>query len=99
MPDGATVKTSKAAVGFQYCTKLFSLNKKNGYPDSKKRKEYHQNVVWTLLEEYFTWLKTVHLEKGSKLENAVRYSLNPKQQLMAFLDYGDVPISNNLAIL
>ena len=25
MPDGATVKTSKAAIGFQYCTKLFSL--------------------------------------------------------------------------
>ncbi len=28
MPDGATVKTSKAAVGFQYCSKLFALEKK-----------------------------------------------------------------------
>ena len=27
----------------------------------------------------------------------MRYSLNQKQQLLAFLDYGDVPISNNLA--
>ena len=36
-------------------------------------------------------------EKGSKLEDAVRYSLNQKQQLMAFLDYGIIPISNNLA--
>lgn len=27
----------------------------------------------------------------------MRYSLNQKQQLMAFLDYGDVPYSNNLA--
>ena len=27
----------------------------------------------------------------------MRYSLNQKQQLMAFLDHGDVPISNNLA--
>ena len=41
--------------------------------------------------------ETIHPEKGSKLEDAVRYSLNQKQQLMAFLDYGDVPISNNLA--
>lgn len=49
-----------------------------------------------LLEEHFAWLKTLHSEKGSKLEDAVRYSLNQKQ-LMAFLDYGDVPISNNLA--
>ena len=97
MPDGATVKTSKAAVGFQYCTKLFSLEKKGAYPDPKHRKAYRQNVVLPLLEEYFAWLKTVHPEKGSKLEDAVRYSLNQKQQLTAFLDHGDVPISNNLA--
>ena len=58
---------------------------------------YRQNVVLPLLEEYFAWLKTVHPEKGSKLEDAVRYSLNQKQALCAFLDYGDVPISNNLA--
>ena len=97
MPDGATVKTSKAAVGFQYCTKLFSLEKKYIYADGKSRKEYRQNVVWPLLEEYFCWLKTLRPEKGSKLEEAVRYSLNQKQQLMAFLENGDVPISNNLA--
>lgn len=97
MPDGATVKTSKAAVGFQYCTKLFSLEKKCAYPDTKKRKEYRQNLILPVLEEYFAWLKTIHPEKGSKLEDAVRYSLNQKQQLMAFLDFGDVPVSNNLA--
>ena len=50
-----------------------------------------------ILEEYYAWLKTVHPEKGSKLEEAVRYSLNQKQALMAFLDNGEVPISNNLA--
>ena len=54
-------------------------------------------MVRPLLEEYFAWLKTIHPEKGNKLEGALRYSLNQKQQLMAFLDYGDVPISNNLA--
>ena len=97
MPDGATVKTSKAAVGLHYCTKLFTLEKKYIYEDGKRRKAYRQNVVLPLLEEYFAWLKTVHPEKGSKLEDAVRYSLNQKQQLMAFLDHGDVPISNNLS--
>ena len=59
--------------------------------------DYHQNVVWPLLEEYFAWLKTIHPEKGSKLEDAVRYSLNQKQQLTAYLDNGEIPISNNLA--
>ena len=32
-----------------------------------------------------------------RLESAARYSLNPKQPLMAFLCNGKVPIPNNLA--
>ncbi len=96
MPDGASIKTNKAAVGFQYCTKLFSVEKMHLYADAKARKDYRQNVIRPLLEEYLVRLKTIHPEKGSKLEDALRYSLNRKQQLMAFLDYGDVPISNNL---
>src|SRR5699024_9434775 len=75
MPDGATVKTSKAAVGYRYCTKLFTLEEQYGYATAKSRYEYRQNVVRPLLEEYFCWLKTVRPEKGSKLEEAVRYSL------------------------
>ena len=97
MLDGAAVKTSKAAVGFRYCTKPFSLEKKYVYADVKARKDYRQKVVCPLLVEYFAWLKPIHPEKGSKLEDAVRYSPNQKQQLMVFLDYGDVPIFNNLA--
>lgn len=97
MPDGATVKTSKAAVGYRYCTKLFTLDGKVSYILPKTRNEHRQNVVRPLLEEYFCWLKTVHPEKGSKLEDAVRYSMNQEQQLTAFLDSPEVPISNNLA--
>lgn len=41
--------------------------------------------------------KNIHPEKESKLEEAVRYSLNQKQQLCAFLDNKEVPLSNNLA--
>jgi len=51
MPDGATVKTSKAAVGFQYCTKLRSPEKKYLYADIKACKDYRQNVARPLLEE------------------------------------------------
>ena len=97
MPDGATVKTSKAAVGFQYCNKLFAEERKCALYKPEYRKEYRQGRELPLLEEYFAWLNTVHPEKGSKLEEAVRYSLNQKQQLMVFLDHGEVPISNNLA--
>lgn len=97
MPDGATVKTSKAAIGFQYCNKLFAEERKCVLYKPEYRKEYRQNRELSLLEEYFAWLNTVHPEKGSKLEEAVRYSINQKQQLCAFLNNGEVPISNNLA--
>ena len=97
MPDGATVKTSKAAIGFQYCNKLFAEERKCVLYKPEYRKEYRQNRELPLLEEYFAWLNTVHPEKGSKLEEAVRYSITQKQQLCAFLDHGEVPISNNLA--
>ena len=97
MPEGATVKTSKAAIGFQYCNKLFAEERKCASYQPKYRHEHRQNRELPILEEYYAWLKTVHPEKGSKLEEAVRYSLNQKQQLMAYLDNGEVPISNNLA--
>ena len=97
MPEGATVKTSKAAIGFQYCNKLFVEERKCAPYQPKYRQEYRQNRELPILEEYYAWLKTVHPEKGSKLEEAVRYSLNQKQHLMAYLDNGEIPISNNLA--
>ena len=97
MPEGATVKTSKAAIGFQYCNKLFTEERKCAPYQPKYRHEHRQNRELPILEEYYAWLKTVHPEKGSKLEEAVRYSLNQKQHLMAYLDNGEIPISNNLA--
>ena len=91
------MKTSKAAVGYQYCNKLFSLEKKCANQKDKYRREYRQNIIAPVLEEYFCWLDTLDPEKGSKLEDAVRYSRNQKRQLTAFLEHGEVPISNNLA--
>ena len=97
MPNKATVKTSQAAIGYQYCNKLFSLEKKCANLTDKYRREYRQNVVSPFLEEYFCWLDTVRPEKGSKLEAAVRYSRNQRLRLGAFLEHAEIPISNNLA--
>ena len=84
MPEGATAKTSKAAVGFQYCNKLFAQERKCAAYKPKYRQEYRQNRELPLLEEYYAWLNTVHPEKGSKLEEAVRYSLNQSSSLRHF---------------
>ena len=76
MPDGATVKTSKAAVGYQYCNKLFTLEKKCADQKAKYRREYRQNIILPVLGEYFCWLDT--LEHGdvpisnNLAENAIR---------------------------
>ncbi len=73
MPDGATIKTSKAAVGFQYCSKLFELEKKCADLKDQYRKKYRQNKELPFLEEYFCWVNTLDPEKGSKLAEAATY--------------------------
>ena len=97
MPKGATVQTSKAAVGYQYCNRLFALEKKCANLNDKLRKEYRQNFIRPVLEEYFCWVNTLNPEQGSKLETAMKYAQNQRGPLSAFIDHGDVPISNNLA--
>ena len=97
MPKGATVQTSKAAVGYQYCNKLFALEKKCADFNNKLRKEYRQNFILPVLEEYFCWVNTLNPEQGSKLETAMKYAQNQRGPLSAFIDHPDVPISNNLA--
>lgn len=97
MPNGATTKTSKAAIGYEYCNKLFALERKLVDLDSNMRKFARQAEAKPLLEAYWLWLDTVQPESGSKLEDAVRYSKNQKSYLSEFLNHGDVDISNNLA--
>lgn len=43
------------------------------------------------------WLKTLDPIPGSKLAEAVTYAQNQKPFLSAFLDHGEVDISNNFA--
>ena len=49
----------------------------------------HKNVL-----AYYTWLETIFRPAG-KLKKAVTYSLNQREYLCAFLDHGEIEISNN----
>jgi transposase len=95
MPKGATKETSKAAIGFDYCNKLFAmekeLNKKQGGRDDRAR------LMKPIMEAYWDWLDTVNPESGSKLETAANYSKNQKVYLCTFLSHKEADISNNLA--
>ncbi len=97
MPKGATTATSKAAVGYDFCNKLFALERKLEKLDSATRKLARQVEAVPLLEAYWLWLDTLDAVSGSKLEDAAKYSRNQKEYLSAFLEHGNVDISNNLA--
>jgi transposase len=97
MPKGATTATSKAAVGYDFCNKLFALERKLEKLDCSTRRIARQVEAAPLLEAYWLWIDTLNPAPGSKLEDAAHYSQNQKEYLSAFLEHGNVEISNNLA--
>ena len=98
MPRGATMQTSQAAVGYNYCNKLFALEKKFANMSEQNRKFARQAEAEPLLDAYWLWLKTLEPVPGSKLEEAVTYANNQREYLCAFLKHGEVEISNNPAV-
>ena len=95
MPKGVKLETSKAAQGYAYCNRLFALERKMAKLSDDERLEERQIRSRALLDEYWSWLGSFVPEKGSKLEDAVRYSLNQTEYLCVFLSHGDMEISNN----
>lgn len=97
MPKGATIENSKAAIGYNYCNKLFALERKWKNLSNAQRLENRHNLAEKLVDEYFLWVQTVDPVKGSKLQDAVTYAINQEKHLRAFLSNREVDISNNFA--
>jgi len=95
IPKGVKPEGSKAVQGFEYCNRLFALERKMAKLPDDERLEERRKSSRALLDEYWAWLDSFVPEKGSKLEDAVRYSLNQKEYLCAFMDHGGMEISNN----
>ena len=53
MPPGATKENSKAAVGYDYCSKLFAAERKYAHLSSSVRKTARQVEAEPLLEAYW----------------------------------------------
>ena len=64
-----------------------------GLPDDERR-EQRQLLSKPVVEEYYAWLETIFHPSG-KLKKAIVYSLNQREYLCAFLDHGEIEISNN----
>ena len=95
MPKGATTQTSQAAIGYEYCNKLFSLEKKFAELSDTEREKMRQMKAVPLLDAYWSWVEALDVVSGSKLADAVTYAKNQKTSLMAFAEHGEVDISNN----
>ena len=62
-------------------------------PDDERR-EQRPLLSRPSVDAYYTWLETIFRPCG-KLKKAITYSLNQREYLCAFLDHGEIEISNN----
>ena len=94
MPKGANLENSLAARGFDFCDKLFALERE--YKDLSEEERLRQRKIRSkpVTDNYYTWLETIFHPTG-KLKDAVKYAMNQRSYLCAFLDHGEIEISNN----
>lgn len=95
MPKNGAVVGSTAAVGFDYCNQLFSIERDLAQLTPEERKLQRQERAKPVLEAYFPWVETVNALKGSKLAEAITYSINQKTSLCEFLEDGRIELSTN----
>lgn len=96
--DRALLPTSQAAVGVDWCNRLFALERKLASLEPEERKiQRQERIKKPILDGFFAWLETVSAAGGTKLAKAVAYAREQRKPLSAFLEDGLVPISNNRA--
>ena len=60
----------------------------------EERRAQRREKARPIIDEYYAWIQTIAKPTG-KLKEAVTDALNQKAYLCAFLDHGEVEISNN----
>ena len=90
-------KAGQALEGFEFCQRLFALERKFANMPPHERLQERQKQSKPVLDAYFSWLETVDPLEGSKLREAVVYSCNQRVPLASFLLDGRIEISNNRA--
>ena len=94
MPKGEIGKKSVAAQGYKLCNRLFRLERNLEELSDADRQAKRQEKAKPIIDEYYAWIETITCSTG-KLKEAVTYALNQKEFLCAFLDHGEIEISNN----
>jgi len=90
-------KQGKALEGFEFCERLFALERVFVNMSPEERAEARLKHSKPVVDAYYAWLETVDPLGGSRLREAVVYSHNQRKPLSAFLLDGRIEISNNRA--
>lgn len=94
MPKDDDATTCHAAKGYAFCNRLFELERQYEKLTAEECLIQRREKSGPLLEAYWTWLNTIPRPTG-KLKDAVTYAQNQKAHLCAFLEHGEIEISNN----
>lgn len=95
--DKQLLSTSMAAVGVDYCNRLFGMEAQFAALTTDDRHIKRQELAKPILDEFFAWLESFRAEPGTKLSSAKAYALGEKKYLIAYLEDSRIPISNNRA--
>ena len=94
MPKNAP-KDNPARIGFEFCQKLFALEREFEKLDPEERLKRRIEKSNPVLDRFYEWVGTVNPLAGSKLAKAITYAANQRGPLSAFLLDGRIEISTN----
>ena len=91
-------KGSTAAIGLDYCGKLYKIEKKMKDESPKdKLKERHEQAK-PLLDAFFAWAKSLrNIAPKSKLGKAINYLIEEEPYLRRYIEDGRLEVDNNRA--
>ncbi len=94
IPKSPGKENAVAAKGLEFCSRLFEVEQKLENLPAYKRQEQRQVHSKPIVDAYYDWLDTI-FKPTSNLKEAVTFSRNQREYLCAFLDHGEIEISNN----
>ena len=89
-------ENGKAKLAIEYCDQIFKIERELQGLSPEERHEQRQLQVKPVIEAFYDYLNSF-IPMKDKLQTAVHYVLNQKQELMIFLKDGRLEASNNRA--
>ena len=96
LPKNADIKGTITGKALEYIGALFEIEKAAKDMPADERYLYRKQHAWKLVDEYFTWLKSIEEPGSGSVVTAINYSLNQEKGLRVYLQDGRLDISNNL---